>query len=631
MSRCPRTVLRLVQNRALSTKPTAQRSNLFTVTPNWSLRIERTPSQILRLLLNNDYGVHVDDSSIRLGDSKAPLELQLADNRTFSRFPDPSATDQSLADLKEIPDLQRLRVYLERHGEEFETIRTLSSDTFDTIFSEGYSSQEILVHLNALILKYSSQSPEFASSLHALGLRYAAKSLSITALNYHINGWCESNSGLLPSNDSIAVVENIRNAFHATRYAYTSYDSNALLGLVAGEGSHASSFKYKLMDILQRPGDLTAKLINFMGCLGAKESLLEVWRSLQRSEEQDSSPETVENTYELVLAFLDLDMVVVAQNCLREMSSKRPNHKPLTRTLDRLLLALLNRDAVVTLKDDIIGDLFAARLDELESRLGLKWQPNSSCHSRLGNFAFAVDGDNHVTFGSEDDAIGNLRRLSAEATALATSQSKLQLVVIADLLDELAGCEVPLFSLTTEDDVWQYSWLPERSPIEFTNSSSNVHISDSPSPAYLGLIRARLDRHGQPLPLDSERHLMQFGKLSRRQHNTVKRIERSKLGKPGNWIDTGYILALDRISLDYVLLFIGKNKDIIDPGLPTEAPGTLCQLVTLPKMDLSDGKGYERIVSFRDHESFIPRAKFHLDVDPAFDFGDGKEVMNQGF
>ena len=152
-----------------------------------------------------------------------------------------------------------------------------------------------------------------------------------------------------------------------------------------------------------------------------------------------------------------------------------------------------------------------------------------------------------------------------------TSVSASEIALLIDSLNSCAGLLIPLFVESFEDHDMEYAWSPQWNP--GVSDSSNVSFFSQGSQT-LGLLRAQITSRGIIVNSERSRNLMQLGHLVARRSI----MARTEDYQTTSWANTGYLICFDRISAEYLLIFMGENMKIIDPEYrPRFELGTLIE------------------------------------------------------
>ncbi|RJE17568.1 hypothetical protein PHISCL_10096 [Aspergillus sclerotialis] len=248
----------------------------------------------------------------------------------------------------------------------------------------------------------------------------------------------------------------------------------------------------------------------------------------------------------------------------------------------------------------------------MERRLGIQWQTAELVHTSISNSQCVASGKPLLSIEGDCTGFDSIERLIAGIRHLGCSKSLDDLGMVADLLNEHDGSEIPVCLSTLDDGPYHLAWRPQCSPIEFSNAPLPAsHNSSKPwSPSTLGLIRGQLDSNGTTLENEPSLHLMQLGYLVMQRKNPILPSSMAQFADGPMWQETGHIVAWDRVAGGFLIVFVGKGHGLIDPGL---RPSTLqpppglspVAVVSIPKHFYSAGAA-----------SGIQNGKLHFDVEP---------------
>ncbi|KAL1967329.1 hypothetical protein VTN77DRAFT_3375 [Rasamsonia byssochlamydoides] len=621
MPGCQRPILWLPQKRQLCARRFLSRTTLIKVANDFSdSSPDPTPSQLLRFSLTGRTQ-QVENAS--QSDLDKRLEAHLVSrplNGPHLRHLGPSRPQDekaAYAELKHVSNLQELQLFIERNVVDSGDQRLLSRSALKQALvncQRYHSSREILSALNALISRLEKFQHRVSPYLHVEGMRYAAQCFSTPALEHHINSFQRIASVPLKVEDLVDIAKTLLFSLRTIFFADPKYDPSLMLGLIAGEGPHAGVFPHKFRDISRFELGAYSTYVKLLKEMRATKSLKAAWKSLSQQLTPDCCGEMLDDAYDCVLTFMDAGMTEFAMDCLKDLSSKVGDSPPSIPILSRLASALAEHElqAPSTVFAGQKGvQVLDDQLRHIERRLGIIWQEKSSRHSSINNPLLTATDRPLLSIDSETVGFESVQRLVAEINALGGSHSRSDLGVIADLLNEHHGSEIPLFTQRLKDESWEFAWFPQCSPIEFSNNLTppGSDMSVPWSPAALGLLRARLDNRGLPVSLERSRHLMQLGYLAKRPTNAAE-----------DWRDTGYLVAFDRVRSDFVLVFIGKGSGIINPGLQYSSLEPCPRLGSISTLAMP---GNPRNFKPRLEKTVFPSkeagARYHFDVDPGMD------------
>jgi hypothetical protein len=164
-----------------------------------------------------------------------------------------------------------------------------------------------------------------------------------------------------------------------------------------------------------------------------------------------------------------------------------------------------------------------------------------------GMQSIQMDGET-IDFPSIENLIFQIQKYG---NSLSTSE-------IGNVIDALGDCEgssIPLFTQDLETSTQEFAWLPKWIPV----ARQDDYISDLSSS--IGLLRARVAFSADTLVTpERSRNLFQLGYLVRRELLTEDRSAAEPYAE--NWAQTGYLVAFDRLSSEFLLIFVGENSTL---------------------------------------------------------------------
>jgi hypothetical protein len=329
--------------------------------------------------------------------------------------------------------------------------------------------------------------------------------------------------------------------------------------------------------------------------------------------------------YGVILSLTQAGRSDLAAKFLEDISIRSGDTLPYIGSFQKVHVLLDNSKVGEALPDLVQGDhygkLLEARMEDMEGRLGIRWQhrkeptepkcdantaPDSAWSSFHGQPLLTIDGD---SAGYDDPS-----RLYLNLQTLGCSKSKSDLSGLMDMLIEQTGNEQEIIThLNFDPDLLerfhskfptlQLRWCIEHSPIEFSHSllATSTKGPREWSPAHLGLLRARAIVNGVPQSGSRALHLMQLGSMDLRY------------GPDEPWKPSGYIVTWDRQYGEMIALFVGKNYGVVDRGAgPSGAPfGAVMHIRP------SDMPNASHLLSNRIPRD--PEGLHYLDVDPSLD------------
>lgn len=444
----------------------------------------------------------------------------------------------------------------------------------------SHSYGEILSVVNGIVARLArlgargrTRAPVLKST-HVLGMHYACLSFCAPALYRHLEGYSQVTSDPLDLETSSSLVDALLNALQSIQFGNKESSPLPMLNLVTGEGRASSA--PKLHDILswKGPNDSSGSIQRYILLLiklGSQRILRGELDKLLREVPSDVRfPD--QSTYAWVLALADAGKPKDARTYMRQISERCDGTLPGISKFCGLPAMLANKETSELLPETA-GQLeymaiLQRQLCEIEARLGIEWQPMGSSHTSMSDSQFTASGK--PLLGVEGDCTGfdGIERLIASIQISGRSKSYDDLGIIADLLNEHDGSEIPVSLPTLEDSPCEFAWRPQCSPIEFSNAPHPIRYDSSVpwSPSTLGLIRARVDSEAAPGENDGSLHLMQLGYLVMRPRIRASPSNTAHSGdRP--WQETGHIVALDRLAGNFLMVFVGKGYGLLDPGV----------------------------------------------------------------
>jgi hypothetical protein len=547
------------------------------------------------------------------------IELHTFQNNRADRF---IAQTPSQTNLSRVFTLQELQSWFEQYAIAGYT-PVLDAAAFKralTNCQQHHSAPEVLSVLNSLFARYTHDHTKTAVCLHVEGMYYAAQCFSPPALYHHLRAVQYRD---MSEDDGKSIIKALLYSLRTIAFADPNLDKNPMLGLVAGEGPHAMAFSCSLIDTLPLGAGSYSLFVQLLWELGARRTLVDVWSPLIERLSQKPRPSLLDDAYQCILTYLDhAETTKFAFRCLKELqqiSSDLPSQPIFSRLLS-VVGARWDFSSIPSAGKAIINGL-DDQLRSIENRLGSAWmralsEPPNEMHSQL-----AAEDVSFLSRQSDISEVGSIRHLLAEIHALGSSHSSSDLSTIVDLLDEYEGSVLPLFHQQTDIGDYDFAWLPQWSPIEFSGDLVPLvtDTSTASSPTTLGLLRARIESRGLPVNLDRARYLLQLGYLAQRPGKSRTELDSLQIEHPDQWKETGYIVAFDRIASEFVLVFMGKGTGIVEPGNqlissqsnPQFGPISILAL----SADIRDFKPVEDVVFPIPNAS----AQYYLDLDPGLD------------
>ncbi|OOF98278.1 hypothetical protein ASPCADRAFT_142398 [Aspergillus carbonarius ITEM 5010] len=556
---------------------------------NWKASYtEPTPSQLLRFALmgttkppgndvsNPELDKHLSD--IFLGDwplgSLPPPFWSSSQRQTES--PDDFVSFKGLK--HDVRNLRHLQVFVERNVNEEEGSLLLQAQSC-TLLAQALkrcqrhnSYGEILSALYGIITRLEKLGLPRSGNIYFLGMYYAALTWSAPALERFIEGYYSVCSSPLDTQSSTSLVDALLDALHSLRFRGEAENTSAILELITGRLSSGSS-----LDLFQ-------------------------------------------SAYTCVVALIDIGDIPKAIQYLTAVSKRARNTLPGISSFDGLT-ALLASEAISTLLPQIAGrkeymKLLEVQLVDMESKLGLRWEPDGSYHTSASDPLLLASEQPLLTLDGDSTGYESTERFFAEMKALGCSRSAEDLDKIAELLDEHEGDVISVSVPSIEDSDFEYAWFPRLSPVSFTGVVSSATEDTTPPwiPSTLGLIRVSYDDNGVPLTNERSIHAMQLGPLVRRPKCTNG--SRPDYAHP--WEETGHVVAWDRVYGQLIAVFVGQSDGPVEYRIETRAARPRSGLSAITTIGLPGD------TSSTSHQDLIysignGSLHYHIEVDPSPD------------
>ncbi|KAJ5216344.1 uncharacterized protein N7498_002751 [Penicillium cinerascens] len=606
---------------------------------------EPTSAELLRFALTsskNSAGTIEPDRSLR----KQVTELLDSEWKSNSPPPalwfalkgvNPMFDSEERRRLQSVADLTSLRNVIERlvvddggadrlQQKECNTLgKALERCQRDATYTEILSTlSDITARLQRLKLNTKPQILE-------LGMYYAALNLSGPALRQFLQRYDQlagprQTSWLSANRILQAVLQEINSAL----FENPNHNTGAFLAEITGEGEPKPQVRSRLANcLLGNPAKEHQNWALYLSLLSKLQSVKKLdsrWKKFIKAFDPENLP-VCHYAYSVILSLIQAGRSEKAAKFLEDISIRSGDTLPYIGDFQNIH-ALLD-DPVVgeALPDLVQGDhyekLLEVRMEDMERRLGIRWQGGQKSTDQKSHFGtapgaswsvfqdqplFTIDGD---CAGYDDPA-----RVYPSLQAHGCSKSESDLSLLMDMLIEQTGNEQEIVahlnfdsdrpnSIHLDFPTLQWRWCIEHSPIEFSDSllAAATEGSRNRSPASLGLIRARSIMNGVPQMGSRALHLMQLGSLDLRH------------GPDETWQPSGYIVTWDRQYGGMVALFVGKNHGVVDPGAaPSNAPfGTLMHI---KPSDMPNTLPLPTSRVLRD-----PMGPYYVDVDPSVDLG----------
>lgn len=489
---------------------------------------------------------------------------------------------------------------------------------------------EILSTLSDIITRLQRYKLSIRPQIFELAMCYAVLDLSASALGPLLQGYDKVVSSEFISGTGGPVLKALLGAIESAALDNLQYNTKLLLAELTGEGKAAPQSRPTLHGMLLGTPDRDRQNWSMYLCIMAKlqseQTLQALWKQYLKVL-NDGDENTYHSAYNVVIALIQARRSNTAVNFLEDISQRSGDTLPHIATLHNLQPLIDDPIVGEALPDLVQGDhyeqLLESRLEDIEQRLGIRWQGTQQLEERNAHFSITPDSSWAIfqdqpllTIDGNSAGYDDPARLYPELRARGCSKSVDDLGHLVNLLNEQDGNAQEivihlnfnrrrLHGLHTQLPSLELRWCPEHSPIEFADSPVSA-LSKQPqewTPASLGLIRARSMINGVPQAGTRCLHLLQLGSLDMRH------------GPSEPWQPSGYIVAWDRQHGEMIALFVGKNYGLIDrgptpPGAPFGAVRHINPSIMPDVLPLS----LHRLP--RD-----PEGPYYLDLDPSTDLG----------
>lgn len=444
-------------------------------------------------------------------------------------------------ELRNVSDLQELKLWFEQYiAAGFEPRSELNLSLKDALVrcEKSSSSLEILSVLTTVISRHDDAHVFFGKPIRHAALCYAFQSFSVPAIRHYLHPLA-SYDYKMNAKYTKEATQCLLRTLRTVRFANPAYDTRPILELVAERptGPELTFFAIARFD------EGTYSLFIELLCeLGASKAHEDVWDKLMRRIIRvGRSPKAfisalVDDAYKSVLIFLKFGMTDYAMSCMDFMSKTVTDMSP-SLHLSTELAAVLNEKGLR------VPAIVEAPIQKALSQ-ALKQQDSAS----------TVDAS--FDDGMVDFSI--VQSLLARINDNGTSVSASKIAVLIDALNDCAGLTIPLFIESFEDHDIEYAWSPQWIP--GVSDSSRISFSQRDSQT-LGLLRARIASRGIIVSSERCRNLVQLGHLVRREFIS----DSTQNNETNPWTKTGYLVVFDRISAEYLIIYIGEDITIIDP------------------------------------------------------------------
>lgn len=576
------------------------------------------PSQLLRSALagprgpveNNGSHLEPNDLLHDILSEEWPLNTPPLPIQTWlqPQTPDWNSNLLGKALLHDVNNIRQIQQFVEGNVNGPDTAAVFQSTHFELLSralercQSHNSRSEILLAINGIISRIEKFDTPVSGNLHILGMQYACRCHSVSALEEHLEGYHRVSSKPLDFDTSLALVKSLVSFIDAAKFEDPEFDVSVVLDLVTGERSSHHSSQHKLHDILcwadsRGPPSSIEQYATLLAKLRSCETLQKAWSRFVEASSTEISQHAFQTVYTCVLALVNAGNVETAVSCLKQLSQHAGNRLPGISEFRKIKLLLDNETVNEVLprlagEKELVG-IFEIELGYIEKALGIKWQPDRSVHSSIsdslctatGQPLFTIDGDS-VGFDTKD-------RFIAEVRSFGCSNSLTDLGRISDLLDEHDGSNIHVSLPDCRGKPIEFSWIPHRFPIDFSGTSSEANsrtdMAMPRSPPALGLIRVQILSDRDYMGSEVTLHLMQLGYLVVKPSNTLSKGPESQ----NKWQQSGHIVALDRATGQLLAIFIGDHHAFLEPGVnlpsfPFEFGLGLVTNITLSDCDRSN-------------------------------------------
>lgn len=437
-------------------------------------------------------------------------------------------------DLSEVSNLHELQLWFEQYiaaRSEY----SLSNRPLRTALlacEKSHSSLEILSVLSALVVRLGLVGAEPSPSLRIAGLYYASQSFSAPALQYHIAAL-----QIVDGQFSSEIIQCLLRTLRTIRLTNPAYDTRSMLAVVTGEGSGTTNLDKCLMDIVHLDYGSYSTAMELLCELGTSKTHEELWKSIvKRLIDRPSSP-LIDDAYKCILAFLRVHMTKYATSCMTQLIKILDDVPPCLPVASELA-ARLNEQGV-----QVPAVIEKPILHALSQALNEDTKTTSTEDTQLE--------DGMIDFSIVQSLLGRISQHGSSSSAS-------QIAMIIDALNDCEGALIPLFTEIRNGRKVEFGWAPNWVPV----ISSSDSVSFSPT---LGLLRAQIVTRGFIPSLERCRNLIQLGHLVQRETSPEKQIDPSEDDMSSTWKLTGYLVAFDRVSAEYLVIYMGEDMQIVDP------------------------------------------------------------------
>ncbi|KAK4870329.1 hypothetical protein LT330_005383 [Penicillium expansum] len=490
---------------------------------------------------------------------------------------------------------------------------------------------EILSVLHDLLARLKRLRLPIHPKMYSIALCFACFELSPSDLKQFLDGHHQMGFPTLSLRESLRIVRCYSEALDCKAFEDQYYDPNPILAGFTGEGEfvtqdhnlHETLFWAQCTDQTGNQFNSENKAHDYICLLvrlGDDEMLHKCWSRFLKNIQPKNSGSCIA-AYQVVLALVQNVQSRIAVKFLEDISQRCGDNLPFIAKFSNVRFFLDDTIVGEALPDLVRGgdylELLEFCLEDMDRRMSIEWNTKRQSH-----FSTALDPSQSI-WGSFDDQLlpridsksvgsDHTGQLYAELYIHGCSKSPATLGRVVDLLNDHDGQPQEIVTnldynparldelIRSKFESLELRWVPEHSPVEFSNSQiPALHdLSEPMTPSTLGLIRARLIIHGVPQMGIHNLHLMQLGCMDMRY------------GPDEPWQPSGYIVVWDRHHGELLGLYVGQNTGIIDCG-PAPSDGPLGALMHLT-LSASPTSGPRT----------LPRncwGPYYLDVDPSAD------------
>jgi hypothetical protein len=435
-----------------------------------------------------------------------------------------------------------------------------------------HSYGEILSTINAITTRLERLKLPVSHSLPALGMYYACLSFSASALKRHLDGYLAVGKRRLDLKACTSLVNALFDSIQVLPFQGPSHDVSEMLKIVTGESAIGNRSEHNLHSIMcwaghKGPTQPIGQYLSLLAKMQSDSLLQELWDRRMQALRHDSPSHMFQSAYGCVKALIDVGSRERAMTYLKQVSNCADNNLP-GLSMSRDLRALLADEGVVEVLPQLAGkeypNILETQLKDIEKRLGITWSPQRSAHTSISDPHRISSQQALLTIDGDCAGYDSSARLIAEIEALGCSKSIAELGKIANLLDEHEGNQIHVSLTSTESLHYEFSWIPRRSPIEFSSNPSPMETDGFQhwSPSTLGLLRVRPSSDRIFLGTECSLHLIQLGYLVARS----KLASETGIEGAQNWKETGYIVTWDRAFGRFLVVFVRQSHGAFGTG-----------------------------------------------------------------